>query len=329
MNRKLIAAAVLILTVSSYLSAQTSRFNVSRSTSSRSGTGLFTQGQQKDMEKRQGQIEDFLVSIVGGLMRHPDPKIRSQAVQSIIGGLSGTREGTSGTNEGGIGIFRGSRETGGTRGEGSTGVGAVIFVPDLYTLLADPDPEVRDIASVGLDVLFNTNLTLMRMMDDPDPLIRRYATKVYVARGFENRDENRSGDQNYSDTEELLTLRTLLVRLKYEKDEEVRKTIADALDWYLVSGSQREGQNVEDLGTIFGADAHMLKYLEDENPEVRKNAIGIISAMDYNQRTLETFLKMLKTEQNEDVKAALQQAINDYIARSKTEELRGAGLGGR
>ena len=306
-----------MLFVSSNLYAQTGS---SSRTKSSSKSGIFSGTGKEGDERREGEMRDFIVSIIGSQLRHPDPKVRLQAIHAFIGGMSGeTGDGKSGDREGMKSFFSTSTGSGGSSrsGESTTGLGGAIFIPDLYTLLADPDPEIRDIASVGLDMIFGTDVTLMRMMNDEDPVIRNYATKVYTARNFsENKD---SGDnENNRAVYELLALRTLLIRLKHEENPEVRKTISDALDWYVLSGGENTTGDQKNTGKMFGTSAVILTYLHDENPEVRINAIKIVSSMDYNQNILQTFMEMLKTEKDKDVKSALLKAIDSYIEKEKT-----------
>jgi len=285
-------------------------------------TGTTTGTGQLD---RQGEIASFLSAIIGGMMRHPDPIIRKQAIQSVIQSAGGTTtSGSSTTNTSGIRGLISSNTTGTGSSSSTTGsVGVVTFVPDLYMLLADPDPEVRDIASVGLDVLFGTDMTLMRMMNDEDPIIRKYATKTFASRNLRGNREGTTGSNTNEEvnTYELLALRTLLVRLKYEKDLTVRKTIIDALEWYVSSGGTERDTGSRDLltGRIFGVDAGILKFLEDENPEVRKNAIRVVSSSDYNPQTLELFFEMFRKEKDPDVKKALQEAIDTYAAKARAQ----------
>jgi len=300
-------------------------------TKSSGKSGIFSGTDQDSNENRQGEMQAFIVSIIGSQLRHPDPKTRLQAIQTFITGMSGDTGDTgnsSGNNrEGMSSIFSTNTASSGnsSSGEGTTGLGGAIFIPDLYTLLADPDPEIRDMASVGLDMIFGTDVTLMRMMNDSDPVIRNYALKVYTSKnlsGGEGRNRSTgssSGDDRNSSVYELLTLRTLLIRLKHEKNPEVRKTLIDALDWYVLSGGETDrgrGDSGRE-GRMFGTSAAILTYLHDENPEIRMNAIKIISAMDYNQKTLQTFLEMLGTEKDKDVKSALQEAIDSYLEKEK------------
>jgi len=288
----------------------------------------FSQESKEKTQEQEGRIADFILSVIGGLLRHPDPKIRLQAVQSLIGGMASAESGGGGGKGTLTDIFSGERRSG--TGEGTTGAGPSIFVPDLYTMLADSDPEVRDMASVGLDVLFGTDVTLLRMMEDPDPLIRKYATKVFAKKTLtlaSSRGGSRGAERQQEQAYELLALRTLLVRLRYEKDEDIRKALTDALDWYILFGGGEGGRTEE--GTMFGSEATILGYLKDENPDVRKNAIKIGAEMEFSQTIFNTFLNMLKTETDPEVKAVLQDAI-DYMIEKQAEMAESGGRrGGR
>ncbi|MCS7181263.1 MAG: HEAT repeat domain-containing protein, partial [bacterium] len=116
--------------------------------------------------------------------------------------------------------------------------------------------------------------------------------------------------------QELVALRTLLVRLKYEKDEGVKKVLTDSIELYLQSVGLDRGQQGGARGTsitgIFGVDPSIIKYLNDDNPEIRKNAVKIISAMEYNPQILNILLERLKKETNDEVKQEIEKAIESY-----------------
>lgn len=322
MKRKLIfMVGLLIITGILWTSfAQTSR---SGSSSRRSGFSRDSRRDRDRDEYRQNIVNDFVRAIIAGKLRHPDPKVRIQAIQTIAGSMvSGEGTGNTSNTTGARGLFSiDSSRTGSGRGEDS-GVGGAVYIPDLYTLLSDPDPEVRDTASVALDALFGTDTTLMRMMDDEDPVVRKYATKIYAKRAFSyNRTTDRNDTEDTGDLQELLALRTFLVRLKYEKNPEVRKVITDAIEYYLRSeeGTDREGRT----GMALGVDASMYAYLKDPNPEIRKNAIKIISETDYNPELLKTLMEMLKTETDPSVKTEIQKAIDKFVQREKQFQAEG------
>ncbi len=289
-------------------------------TSMNRGFGIRGGGDRRNLgDYRSSQLANFIASIIGSYLRHPDPKVRIQAIQSLTGAMV-SGEGTRGTSDRtsgvrglfGINIGRDGRD--GTSG----GVGGATFIPDLFVLLNDPDPEVCDMASMGLDILFETDVTILRFMDDPDPLVRQYATKIFSTRSFadsDTRDRRGSQRDEYAEgsLQELVALRTLLVRLKYEKDEGVRKVLTDSIELYLQSvGLSREGQRGTSITGIFGVDPSIIKYLNDENPEIRKNAVKIISAMEYNPQILNILLERLKKETNDEVKEAIEKAIDNY-----------------
>ncbi len=319
----LVSVIFIGLIVSSF--AQTSR------TSSRSSSRSFGNRDRRDdnNENRQAVINDFVRAIIAGKLRHPDPKIRIQAIQTIAGSMvSGEGDRSGSSNEGGardLFSIRGDERSGGGRDD-ETSVGAAVYIPDLYALLSDPNPEVRDTASVALDALFGTDTTVMRFMDDTDPIVRRYAAKIYTKRAFSNynNDNNRNDENNTNDLKSLIALRTFLVRLKYEKDPEVRKIITDSIEYYLRSDINSRNDRDNNTGYIGGIDASMYEYLNDPNPEIRKNAVRIISQLDYNSQVLKTLMEMLKTEEDKGVKAEIQKAIDAFIQKEKTYQEEGA-----
>jgi len=244
-NKKILGIFVIgicILSISS-LAAQTSTSSkissggLGGNTSTTWGTNQNTQQQNT----QQNMINNFVMAVIGGLLRHPDPTIRIQAIQSIsMGMISGEGTDNSSTT-GSIGSIFGvnTQGTGTTNGSNtSTGVGGAIFIPDLFILLNDPNPEVRDMASIGLDAIFNTDTTLIRLVNDEDPIVRKYAVQIFAKRqlaGTENQisSNTSSNTQNLTDVKSFLAVRTLLVRLKHEDNEEVKKAIQDALDKYI------------------------------------------------------------------------------------------------
>jgi len=316
MKRRILISLISVLTFMFFTTeilAQTR----SRSSTRNTRGGSFRRDRGREEDYRRGEIQDFIAAIIGSQLRSPDPKIRIQAIESIVSGIA-TTEGTRGgdTTSGARGLFSITTREGGGRDSRSTGVGGAAFIPDLYALLADPDPEVRDIASVGLDVMFGTDVTLMRLMDDPDPIIRKYATKIYTTKAF-SYDRDREDEEEYGDVRELLALRTLLVRLKYEKDPGVRKVLIDSIEWYVArGGTEREGRT-ERVAGIFGVDPKILEYLKDENPEIRKNAVRIIGEMEYSPEMLNLLMERLKVEKDESVKAEIQKAIDKFIVKQK------------
>ncbi len=301
-----------------------SRTGTSGQRGSGTGTGFGIRGQSGNQQQdySSSQLANFLAAIIGSYLRHPDPKVRIQAIQSLTGAMvSGEGTGNNTNNNSGIrGLFGIDVNNTGNNNTTSGGIGGAIFIPDLFVLLSDPDPEVQDMASMGLDILFGTDVTILRFMDDPDPIVRQYATKIYSTRSFSG-DTNRTTGNNNNEYEEgslkeLVALRTLLVRLKYEKDEGVKKVLTDSIELYLQSiGLGREGQSGTrgtSLTGIFGVDPSIIKYLNDDNVEVRKNAVKIISAMEYNPQILNILLERLKKETDDGVKEAIQNAIDSY-----------------
>lgn len=313
---------ILFLTIfSAYLFSQTSGGSRTGGTRS-SGTSRQSLREQRSgerTEERQAYIQDFIVSIIGSMLKHPDPKVRMQALQTIISGIAGGEtEGGRGQGQGIRSFFAvGQEGRGGTSGE-YAGAGAGSFVPDLYTLLSDPDPEIRDVASVGLDVMFDTDATLMKYMNDPDPLVRKYATKIYSTKSIGSNIRDRGSREEYGITSQMLALRTFLVKLKYEKDEEVKKAIVDSIEYFIETGGQQRGQTQRAGWRTTGADVSIVKYLNDPNPEIRKNAAKIIGQLDFSQATLNILMEALKKETDDDVKSEINRAIDNLIRSERT-----------
>ncbi len=310
-------AVFFIFSSLSSLNAQTS----SKSSTRTSSSSAFRDDRDEDKDRR-GAVRDFVMAVIGGMLRHPDPTIRKQAIQSISMGMAGDSNdsGNSSNERGGIrSLFAvGDTESGGSSDEdSSTGVGGAVFIPDLYVLLADPDFEVRDIASVGLDMIFQTDSTMLRFMNDPEPLIRKYATQIYAKKSFSQTETTSRSDNNedMGQVKDLLALRTMLVRLKHEKEPDVRKTIVDSIEWYIRHGGGdsegRSGSSQEYSGDMFGVDvALLIKYLNDENPELRKQAIKTIALRETSDDVLIKLMERLRIEQDEEVKQELITALD-------------------
>jgi len=293
-----------------------SQTSSSKSSSSRTTRKDFRGDTDDKNEERQGYIRDFVVAVIGTKLRHPDPQIRMQALQSIVSGiLSGEGEGGGDENQGLRSYFSiGTENDSGDTGD-YVGAGAAAFIPDIYSLLKDPDPEIRDVAGVGLDALFGSDVTLLRFMDDPDPVVRKYATKIYIKKALvesQDDDNNNDNENKTGDLAELLALRTLLVRLKDETDEGVRKTIEDSIEYYLTSETGRD--RGDERGYVRGVDSSIIKYLGDSNPEIRKNAAKIIGELEYNPGILNILMEALRKESNSEVKEEIQASIEKLTA---------------
>jgi hypothetical protein len=327
--KRIIYLIVLSFAVSLYSQTSSSGSSVKTGSSSRSSSsGTFGSNRQRSQrsevtEEMRGQITNMIASIIGSKLRHPDPEIRKQALMSLVSSMAGSEKGR-GNEEGVQSIFSFGRE--GRGREEGTGTGGATFIGDLYELLQDPDPEVRDLASVGIDILFNTEVTLLRFMQDEDPLVRKYATKIYTIRNLGTDTQRRGSDREYGYAAQLIALRTLLVRLKHEKDPSVRKVITDGIEQFLMTGGGESGRR-QDI--FVGVDQSIIDYLNDPNPVVRKNALIIISKMEYNPTILNVLLERLKVEQDEEIKTLIERTI-ETLTGGVREGGRGAlpGAGG-
>ena len=327
--KRIIYLIVLSFAVSLYSQTSSSGSSVKTGSSSRSSSsGTFGSNRQRSQrsevtEEMRGQITNMIASIIGSKLRHPDPEIRKQALMSLVSSMAGSEKGR-GNEEGVQSIFSFGRE--GRGREEGTGTGGATFIGDLYELLQDPDPEVRDLASVGIDILFNTEVTLLRFMQDENPLVRKYATKIYTIRNLGTDTQRRGSDREYGYAAQLIALRTLLVRLKHEKDPSVRKVITDGIEQFLMTGGGESGRR-QDI--FVGVDQSIIDYLNDPNPVVRKNALIIISKMEYNPTILNVLLERLKVEQDEEIKTLIERTI-ETLTGGVREGGRGAlpGAGG-
>ncbi len=313
MDKKGLSLMLLLTVFSLYCLTASGQTRGSRG---RASTTSFRKDTDKK-EERESVVRDFVMAVIAGMLRHPDPTIRKQSIQTITTAMSGNdTRGTSDNRAGARNLFGFNQQGGRTDKEGSTGVGGAVFIPDLYLLLSDPDPEVRDIASVGLDVIFQTDTTLLRFMNDADPLLRKYAMQIYAKKVLsENRRDGSRENEEKGQVSELLALRAMLVRLKHEKDPGVRKAITDALNCYIrEEGYNREGGRGS--GDMFGVDIELLtKYLNDENPEVRKQAIKTIALRESGDDILMKLMERLRIEKDSEVKKELLKALDEVRGR--------------
>ncbi|MCK9266883.1 HEAT repeat domain-containing protein [bacterium] len=346
MNKKrivwILSVIFMFVSLSDKLGAQTSSSSRRRSSSS-SGIGSSSSSSSSGTSNERASIvTDLLVAyVIGGMLRNPDSNVRKQAIQSLAKGLSSTNTSssssssstsTSGVRERLFGTGSSSSSSSSSSSDSSSGLGPMIYIPDLYVLLADPDPEVKDLASAGLDLIMGTEVTILRLMNDPEPLIRNYATKIYATRIFANAQSSgtsrsSSTTEGEGDISELFALRTMLVRLKYESNVEVRKTIKDAIEWYITKGASdtsggRGGRESDIFSGMFGVDPNVLKFLDDPDPELRKNAIRVVSSAETNYDVLIMFMERLKTETDDGVRQELQTAIDNFV-RSSLDSQRG------
>jgi HEAT repeat protein len=240
MNRKQLILAGCFIFFCMDLTLGFAQTSSSSSGSKSRGGSLRTSFRDNDKDNdtsRRGQTRDFIISLIGSMLRHPDKKIRLQALQSISGALgqasTTTSSSSSNTDEGIGGIFRiGNTDTDkDNKNSRSSGFGGTTVIPDLYTLLADPEPEIRELASVAIDQTFGSEVSLFNYLSDPDPLIRKYAVKVIAAKKMRDREGGDSSVRG-SASSNILVLRILLNMLK-DPDASVKEAATETLDTYL------------------------------------------------------------------------------------------------
>ena len=290
MKKQIMLIIMVTLVFKGKIYSQTSSSGTSRS--SGGTTLLTTERKELTEEDIRAKILSVINSTIGSKLRHPDPKVRKQALTYLVSLL-----GTSG-------IFNTTGTTSGTSSTQTVSLVGVQFISDLFLLLNDSDPEVSDLSRVALDVLFGTEDTFLKYMEDPDPTIRKYAIRIYTERSITARSTQDTTTQDRGYINQLFALRTLLVRLKYEKDEGTRKTLTDAIE-QILSSTSTTGETKK----VRSVDQTILNYLNDENPDVRKNALKIIASMEYNPAVLNILLDKLKVEKDEEVKAEIERTI--------------------
>lgn len=248
--RKLCAITLLVIFIAGYIEifaqTQSRTSTTGRTSSSRSRTG--TSGTSGNYDTGGAEV---VVATVANMLRHPNKEIRMQAVQSLVGGmtLGTTTSTTSSSGNTGIGdLFgmRGSRTTssGSSRSSDAEGLGTTVVIPEFFTMLADPDPEIRDFVSIALDQIFGTDTSLLKFMNDPDPVVRKYAIRLFVIRAQESdqyrgtRTTSSSGTQYTRGSSDILIMRILLNMAK-DPDPDVKKVAEESLEKFISDLEQR------------------------------------------------------------------------------------------
>jgi len=192
MKGRRIVAGMLALTLVPFLFApcQTTVTQGTRSGTSRTNTRRTTTTGNTQYNNTTGtalNVDWLVMTILGNFLRHPNATMRKQAIQALVSSMTGGTTGTTGTGTGtgvfgnwgsGSNTYNNNYNYNNSNNTNNQTTSPVLYIPDLYALLNDPDPEVADLASIGLDVIFGTDMTIRRFMSDSDPLIRRYATSA-------------------------------------------------------------------------------------------------------------------------------------------------------
>ncbi len=256
--KKIMAIALLLIFIAGYLElfAQTTSSRTS-TTSSRTGSTRSRSGTSGTTGSYDTGGSEFVVATVANMLRHPNKEVRMQAVQALVGGMTlGTTTSTSSSSSNtGIGdIFgmRGGRTTssGSSSSYDNGGLGTTAVIPEFFTMFADPDPEIRDLVSIALDQIFGTDASLLRFMNDPDPVVRKYAVRLFVIRAQEGdqyrgtRTASSSGTQYARSANDILIMRILLNMAK-DPDPDVKKVAEDALEKFVSGLEQRYQQTMQ------------------------------------------------------------------------------------
>ncbi|HQL64410.1 MAG TPA: hypothetical protein PLS78_00955 [bacterium] len=188
---------------------------------------------------------DFVVAVIAGMLRHPKKEIRMQALQSLVAGMTmGSTDNNDNNNSnssiGDIFALKGGSNNNDDDNNDNEGLGTTMFIPELFTMLADPDPQIRDLVSISLDNLFGTDTSLLRFMSDPDPVVRKYAVRLFVIRN-QMEPEQGTGKSGSSDnknnirsSKDILIMRILLNMTK-DPDPDIKKIATDALEGFMTN----------------------------------------------------------------------------------------------
>jgi len=243
---KKIAALVLILVLVFFcidLFAQTTSTRTSTSTgSSRTSSRTSRTGTGSTSGYDTTGSADFVISAIAGMLRHRDKEVRMQALQALVGGmtLGTTTTSSSSTTSTGIGDIFGMRGGGTTTSSSSStsvqGLGTTVLIPDFFTMLSDPDPEIRDLVSIALDQIFGTDASLIRFLHDPDPVVRKYAMRLFVIRTREDsqyRTTTSSSSTTYTRSANDILIMRILLNMMKDPDPDVKKVATDALEKFI------------------------------------------------------------------------------------------------
>lgn len=255
--KKILMMMLLISFVVGYIDLFAQTTSTTRtSTTSRTTTGRSRTGTSGTSGYYDTGGAEFVVATVTNMLRHPNKEVRMQAVQSLVGGMTlGTTTSTSSSSSTtGIGdIFgmRGGRTTSSSSSSNydTGGLGTTAVIPEFFTMLADPDPEIRDLVSIALDQIFGTDASLLRFMNDPDPVVRKYAVRLFVIRAQEGdqyrgtRTTSSSGTQYARSANDILIVRILLNMAK-DPDPDVKKVAEEALEKFISNLEQRYQQTM-------------------------------------------------------------------------------------
>ena len=197
---------------------------------------------------------DFVVAVIAGMLRHPKKEIRMQALQSLVAGMTmGSTDNNDNDNSnssiGDIFALKGGNNNDDDNND-NEGLGTTMFIPELFTMLADPDPQIRDLVSISLDNLFGTDTSLLRFMSDPDPVVRKYAVRLFVVRN-QMEPEQGTGKSGSSDnknnirsSKDILIMRILLNMTK-DPDPDIKKLAEDALERFMTNLEKQLQPKVE------------------------------------------------------------------------------------
>ena len=243
---KKIAVLVLILVLVFFcidLFAQTTSTRTSTSTgSSRTSSRTSRTGTGSTSGYDTTGSADFVISAIAGMLRHRDKEVRMQALQALVGGmtLGTTTTSSSSTTSTGIGDIFGMRGGGTTTSSSSStsvqGLGTTVLIPEFFTMLSDPDPEIRDLVSIALDQIFGTDASLIRFLHDPDPVVRKYAMRLFVIRTREDsqyRTTTSSSSTTYTRSANDILIMRILLNMMKDPDPDVKKVATDALEKFI------------------------------------------------------------------------------------------------
>jgi oligoendopeptidase F len=265
MKKILISITILVfslITAKGY--SQTS--GVAGTSGSSSGTSALTsfigQGNQNQQQGMQEQAQNLLVSIIGNMLRDPNASVRKEALMSIIAAITSStnsngNNNSNNNNNGSItNIFsmntnNNNNSNNGNNGTGTvSGLGGAAFIPDLYTLLSDPDHTVRALAAVAIDEVFGSDVTLLNYLKSSDPMIRKYALELIVAQGLSQSNGNGNSNNNNTNniSKNMLTLRILLKMLN-DPDPGVRAVAQQAINIMINYGIRNSGNNANNINS--------------------------------------------------------------------------------
>ncbi len=254
--KKILSVSVMCVLIFGYFDIFAQTRTTSRTTG-RTSRSNNNNDNNDNYNNRTSNNVDFVVAVIAGMLRHPKKEIRMQALQSLVAGMTmGSTDNNDNNNSnssiGDIFALKGGSNNNDNDDDNNDneGLGTTMFIPELFTMLADPDPQIRDLVSISLDNLFGTDTSLLRFMSDSDPIVRKYALRLFVIRN-QMQPEQSTGKSGSSDnrnnvrsSKDILVMGVFLNMTK-DPDPDIKKIAEDALERFMTNLEKQFQSKIE------------------------------------------------------------------------------------